>query len=106
LIAEQDPPRYGRAAARWYGRFVVECGVDLEDARLALVALASIPWSNAAIAVLVELGSRYRVANIESALRRRGSYPRRYGPLRHRLQGVTRPEEARVGPGRVVAEVA
>jgi hypothetical protein len=70
LIAEQDPARYGRAAARWDGRFVVECGVGLEDATLALVALASIPWSNAAIAVLVELGTRYRVPNIESALRR------------------------------------
>jgi hypothetical protein len=70
LIAEQDPPRYGRAAARWHGRFVLEHNVGLEDAILALVALASIRSSSAAIEVLAELGTRYRVANIEGALRR------------------------------------
>jgi len=69
LIAEQDPPRYGRAAARWHGRFVVECGVDSEDAELALAALASIGTTHAAIAVFAELGSRYRVPNIGAVLR-------------------------------------
>src|SRR6187431_2160334 len=59
LIAEQDPARYGRAAARWHGRFVVECGVDLEDARLAIEAIAAIRTTRAAGAVLAELGSRY-----------------------------------------------
>jgi hypothetical protein len=47
---------------------LLECGVGLEDATLTLVALASIPWSNAAIAVLAELGTRYRVPNMEGAL--------------------------------------
>jgi hypothetical protein len=70
LIAEFDPDRYGRAAARWHGRFVVECGVSLEDATLALAALTSIGSSEAALNVLAELGARYRVANIGAALRR------------------------------------
>jgi hypothetical protein len=70
LIAEQDPPRYGRAAARWHGRFVLECGVGLEEARLALAAFASMRTNCAAVDVLAELGTRYRVANLEGTLRR------------------------------------
>jgi hypothetical protein len=70
LIAEFDPDRYSRAAARWHGRFVVECGVSLEDATLALAALTSIGSSDAALNVLAELAARYRVANIGAALRR------------------------------------
>jgi hypothetical protein len=70
LIAEEDPARYGRAAARWHGRFVIEHRVGLEDATLALAALTAIRWNRAAIDVIAELGSRYRVANIEAALRR------------------------------------
>jgi hypothetical protein len=70
LIAEEDPPRFERAAARWHGRFVLECGVGLEDARLALAALASVRTSNAALAVLAELATRYRVADIDGVLRR------------------------------------
>lgn len=50
-------------------RFVVECRVDLEDARLAIEALAAIRTTRAAAAVLAELGSRC-VPNIEGVLRR------------------------------------
>jgi hypothetical protein len=70
LIAEFDPDRYGRAAARWHGRFVVEPGASLEDATLALAALTSIRSSPAAVDVLAELGARYRVGKMEAALRR------------------------------------
>lgn len=70
LIASEDPRRYSRAAARWHGRFVVECGLTLEDAALALAALSAVRFSPAALEMLAELGTRYRVANIESALRR------------------------------------
>jgi hypothetical protein len=70
LMAEQDPARYGRAAARWHGRFVVECGLGLEDDALALAALSSIRFSPAALELLAKLGSRYRVATIEGVLRR------------------------------------
>lgn len=70
LIADQDPARYGRAAARWHGRFVTEHRVGLEDATLALAALTAIRWNRAAVDVLAELGTRYRVANIDATLRR------------------------------------
>jgi hypothetical protein len=70
LIAVEDPARYGRAAARWHGRFVVECGLTLEDDALALAALCSTRFGAAAMEMLAELGARYRVANIEGTLRR------------------------------------
>jgi hypothetical protein len=70
LIAEFDPARYGRAAARWHGRFVVECGVSFEDATLVLAALATICSSPTAVDVLSQVGARYRVTNLEGALRR------------------------------------
>ena len=69
LIAVEDPPRYSRAAARWHGRFVVECGLSLEDDALALAALSAVRFSPAALELLEELGTRYRVANVEGALR-------------------------------------
>ena len=69
LIAVEDPARYSRAAARWHGRFVVECGLSLEDDALALAALSALRLSTAAVEMLAELGSRYRVANIEGVLR-------------------------------------
>jgi hypothetical protein len=70
LIAVEDPARYSRAAARWHGRFVVECGLSLEDDSLALAALSAVRFSPAALQLLAELGTRYRVPNIESAVRR------------------------------------
>ena len=60
LIAAEDPPRYSRAAARWHGRFVVECGLSLEDDALALAALSSVRFSPAAVEMLAELGARWR----------------------------------------------
>ncbi len=54
----------------WHGRFVVECGLSLEDDALALAALSAVRFSPAAVEMLAELGTRYRVANIEGAMRR------------------------------------
>jgi hypothetical protein len=54
LIAVE--PRYSRAAARWHGRFVVECGLSLEDDALALAALSAVRFSPAALELLEELG--------------------------------------------------
>jgi hypothetical protein len=43
---------------------VVECGLGLEDAALALSALSAVRFSSAALEVLAELEDRYRVANM------------------------------------------
>jgi len=69
LIAVEDPARYSRAAARWHGRFVIDCGLSLEDDALALAALSAVRFSPAALELLEELGTRYRVADVEGALR-------------------------------------
>jgi hypothetical protein len=52
---------------------VVECGLSLQDDAVAIAALSSIRFSPAALEMLVELGGRYRVANIEGTLRRRAA---------------------------------
>jgi hypothetical protein len=49
---------------------VVESGLSLEDDALALAALSAVRFSPAAVEMLAELGARYRVADIEGALRR------------------------------------
>jgi hypothetical protein len=44
LIAEADPERWSRAAARWHSLFVQEAtGIDLDDAALAPSALRALP---------------------------------------------------------------
>ena len=48
---------------------MVECGLSLEDDALALAALSAVRFSPAALELLEELGTRYRVANVEGALR-------------------------------------
>ena len=49
---------------------MIECRLSLEDDALALAALSAVRFSPAALEMLAELGSRYRVANIEGVLRR------------------------------------
>jgi hypothetical protein len=69
LILEQEPRRFSRAAARWHARFVLDTPrVGLGDSQLALAAVAALPDGKAA-AALAELARRYRVANVDSALR-------------------------------------
>ena len=51
LIAESDPDRWPRAAARWHARFVQEArGIGIDDAGLALEALRLLPGPHRALA--------------------------------------------------------
>jgi hypothetical protein len=51
LIAESDPERWPRAAARWHARFVQEArGIGLDEAALALSAVRALPGSHRALA--------------------------------------------------------
>jgi hypothetical protein len=60
LIANDDPRRYGRAAARWAGRFALEAkGLDIAEPQLALAALAALPAdTDASLAVLERIAAR------------------------------------------------
>ena len=72
LIAAQDPDRFDRAAALWHARFVIEGRtVNLVDSELVLAAVATLRYRDSvATSTLDELGRRYRIGNLESALRR------------------------------------
>jgi hypothetical protein len=72
LIAAEDPVRFDRAAARWHARFVLEAGrIGLGESHLALAAVAALPGPARlpAAETLRDLARRYRVANVDSALR-------------------------------------
>ncbi len=44
LLAAREPPRYGRAAAKWHARFVIERGpVELTETALLVALLAALP---------------------------------------------------------------
>lgn len=44
LLADRDPTRYPRAAAKWLARFTLEApSVSLEEAQLVAAALAALP---------------------------------------------------------------
>ena len=44
LLASKEPHRYGRAAAKWQARFVIERGpVELGDCALLVALLAALP---------------------------------------------------------------
>ena len=59
LLADKEPEKYDRAAARWHVRFLQEVpSVDLREDVLAL--LAAIPANRLAAAALAELLSRRR----------------------------------------------
>jgi hypothetical protein len=52
LLAEGDLRRYGRAAVRWYVRFLQETkNVDLHESLAVLVLLAAIPSNRLAAGV-------------------------------------------------------
>jgi hypothetical protein len=71
LIAEQDPERFGRAAARWHARFALEARtLDLRESQLALAAIAAMGVGDTAgTQPLRDLGRRYRIPNLEAAFR-------------------------------------
>ncbi len=70
LIAKDDPARYGRAAVRWDGRFVLEANrLELSESQLALAALASLPNDEkAALAVLLRIGGRHGVLGLNALI--------------------------------------
>jgi hypothetical protein len=71
LIREKAPARFPRTAARWHARLVIDTPeIGLGDSQLLLAALAALPDPRA-MKVVSELCRRYRVANIDGALRQR-----------------------------------
>jgi hypothetical protein len=43
VLARDGDPRFDRAASRWVGRLLVECRLDLREARYALVLVERLP---------------------------------------------------------------
>jgi selenocysteine lyase/cysteine desulfurase len=61
LLADKEPEKYNRAAARWHVRFLQEVpNVDLSENQPVLALLAMIPANRLAAAALAELLSRRR----------------------------------------------
>jgi hypothetical protein len=59
LLADEEPEKYDRAAARWHARFLQETkNVDLRESLAVLALLAAIPANAMAAAALAELLSR------------------------------------------------
>lgn len=70
LVKEKAPARFPRTAARWHARLVMDTAeIGLGDSQLLLAALAALPDPRAT-KTLSELCRRYRVANVDAALRR------------------------------------
>jgi hypothetical protein len=61
LLADKEPEKYDRAAARWHVRFLQEVpNVDLRQSQAILALLIAIPSERLAAAALAELLSRRR----------------------------------------------
>ena len=61
LLADKEPEKYDRAAARWHVRFLQETkNVDLREGLAVLALLAAIPANRLAATALAELLSRRR----------------------------------------------
>jgi hypothetical protein len=61
LLAEEDPEKYDRAAARWNARFLQEVPhVDLRESLAVLALLLAIPANRLAASALADLLSRRR----------------------------------------------
>jgi hypothetical protein len=59
LLADKEPEKYGRAAARWHVRFLDEVpNVDLRENLAVLALLAAIPSNRVAATALADLLSR------------------------------------------------
>lgn len=71
LIAQEDPDRWPRAAARWYARFVLEArGIGLDEAALALSAVRALPGPHEGVAAqtLRHLAGSYGVSSVVQSL--------------------------------------
>jgi hypothetical protein len=61
LLADKEPAKYERAAARWHVRFLQEVrNVDLRENQAVLALLAAIPSNRLAATALADLLSRRR----------------------------------------------
>ena len=61
LLADKEPEKYDRAAARWHVRFVYDSkNVSLGESLAVLALLAAIPGNRSAAQALAELLSRRR----------------------------------------------
>jgi len=54
LLARDRDPRFDRAAARWVGRLLVECHLDLRDARYAIILVERLPSGREALRRLTQ----------------------------------------------------
>jgi hypothetical protein len=73
LIAEAEPQRWPRAAARWHARFVLEAqGIGLDESALAFAAVAALAGKHRALAAqtLQQLARSRGLASIEDAIER------------------------------------
>jgi hypothetical protein len=74
LLAEFDPDRWPRAAARWHARFVREAtGIGIDEAGLALAAVRALPGPHGELAAktLRELAQTYGLSAVVHSLRER-----------------------------------
>jgi len=71
LLVEQEQSGFSGPGTRWHARFVLEAqGIGLFESQLLLAAVATLPAGDRKpIAPIRELGRRYRVPNVEAALR-------------------------------------
>jgi hypothetical protein len=61
LLADKEPKKYGRAAAKWHVRFLQEVpNVELRESQAVLALLGAIPVNCLAAAALAELLGRRR----------------------------------------------
>jgi hypothetical protein len=68
VLADRDPTRYPRAAARWLGRYAFEASeVTLEEVQLVASALAALPASpNLALPLLRGLVRVRQLVTVDS----------------------------------------
>jgi hypothetical protein len=61
LLADKEPEKYDRAAARWHLRFLEEVpNVEMRESQAVLALLAAVPSNRLAATALAELLSRRR----------------------------------------------
>ena len=61
LLAEDEPEKFGRAAAKWHVRFLQEVpNLEVRESQAVLALLGAVPVNRLAAAALAELLSRRR----------------------------------------------
>jgi hypothetical protein len=78
LIADAEPQRWPRAAARWHARFVLEAkGIGLDESALAFTAVAALRGTHRQLAALTlqQLARSHGLRSLEGAIARAASEP-------------------------------